>query len=131
MNLSFDDWQKRVDAKGAERAQEHRPVLKMLAQAEVKAGLLTGDPNWDIFLSYVQADVEFMEGLRDGFEAKIADPRTVNHEQIVLAKIGLAECTATINAWEAVISLPKDILEMGREARTLLDRMPPPPDAAT
>ncbi len=130
MNPDYGEWHKRTEGKKAERAQERRPQLEMLAQAEVQAGLLTGDPNWDIFLSYIQAVLEVTKGQRDAFAAVIADPATVEHDRIMSAKIGLAECKGLIDAWEAVISLPKDILEVGREARTLLERMPDAADAA-
>ncbi len=130
MNESLDDFRNRTGDRQAERAEEHRPQLEMLVQAEVKAGLLTGDPNWDIFLSYIQAVLEVAKGQRDAFAAVIADPATVEHDRIMSAKIGLAECKGLIDAWEAVISLPKDILEVGREARTLLERMPAATDAA-
>ncbi len=124
MNPDYDEWKKKVDAGKAERAAEHRPQLEMLAQAEVKAGLLTGDQNFDIFLSYLQAALEVTEAQRDGFAAVIADPATVAHDRIMAAKICLAECKGRAEAFEAVISLPKDIMEMGAEAKTLLERMP-------
>ncbi len=130
MNPDYSEWKKGVDANKAERAAQHRPQLEMLAQAEVKAGLMTGDPNWDIFLSYLQAALETTEAQRDGFTAAIADPATVDHDRIMAAKICLAECKGRIEAFQAVISLPKDIQEMSAEAKALLERMPTAPDAA-
>ena len=58
MNHTYDEFRKTVKARQAEKAEKYRPQLEMLAQAEVKAGLLTGDPNWDIYLSYLQAVLE-------------------------------------------------------------------------
>lgn len=130
MNPTHKEWMESVAARKGERAAEHRPQIEMLAQAEVRAAHLTGDPTWDVFLSYIQAAVETTEAQRASFEAVITDPRTVEHERMLVAKIGLAECQARIDAWEAAISLPKDIIKMGREARTLLERLPEAPDAA-
>ena len=97
----------------------------MLAQAVVKTEMLTGDAVWDTFLSYLQAAVEHTSSQRDAFAAVISDSKTVQVETIMAAKIGLAECKARIEAWNAVISLPKDLIEMGSAAKTLLDRLPP------
>ena len=124
MNLDYGGWQKRVQAGKAERAAERRPQLEMLAQAEVKAALLTGDPNWDKFLSYLQAALEITEAQPPAFAAVIADPAMVEHDRIMAAKICLAECKGRVEAFEAVISLPKDIMKMGAEAKTLLERLP-------
>ncbi len=124
MTRTYDEHQARFEEKRAESAAAHRPQLEMLAQAAVKAELLTGDPNWDRFLSYLQAAAEATEAQRDGFAAIIADPATVNHERIMGAKIGLAECKGRLEAWNAVIALPKDLVEMGAQAKTLLERLP-------
>ena len=124
MNPTYDDWQKSLEPAKAERAEEHRGQLEMLAQAEVKAADLTGDPVWDRFLSYVQAAIEATEAQRAGFAAAIADPATVDHDRIMVSKINMAQCQGRIDAWNSAISLPTDIIKMGKEARTLLDRMP-------
>ena len=124
MNESLDEFKARTGDKKAEREAAHRPQLQMLARAEVNSRALTGDPLWDTFLSYLQAAVEQTEAQRDTFTATISDPKVVNGDQIMMAKTGLAECTGRLEAWNAVISLPKDLIEMGQEAKTLLDRLP-------
>lgn len=131
MNESLDDFKKRTGDKRAEREAAHRPQIEMLAQAQVKTELLTGDAHWDWFLSFLQAAVDHTEGQRDAFAAIIADPKTVQIDTIMEAKIGLAECKARLDAWNAVISLPKDLIEMGQEAKTLLERMPASAEAAS
>ncbi len=124
MSESLDEFKARTGDKQAEREAAHRPQLQMLARAGVNSRALTGDPLWDTFLSYLQAAVEQTEAQRDTFTATISDPKVVNGDQIMMAKTGLAECTGRLEAWNAVISLPKDLIEMGQEAKTLLDRLP-------
>ena len=123
MNLTYDEYQKRLETKKAEKAAEHRPQLQMLAQAEIKARNLTGDPIWDLFLSYLQAFLETTEDQQRAFESALTDSKTVDHAGILVAKIGAAECKSRVETLEAVISLPKDLIEMGQEATALLERM--------
>ncbi len=123
MNESLDEFKARTGDKKAEREAAHRPQLQMLARAEVNSRMLTGEPLWDTFLSYLQAAVEQTEGQNAAFAATIADPRIVDGDMIMEAKTGLAECQGRIKAWNAVISLPKDLIEMGQEAKTLLGRI--------
>ena len=100
-----------------------RPVLENMAQAEVKATLLTGAPHWDTFLSYIQAAVEHAEESWRGFERKLGDPNLVDYNEIMKVKISLVETMATITAWKAVASLPSDLIRDGNKARDLLSRM--------
>ncbi len=96
--------------------------LKMVRQAAVKAELLTGDPVWDLFLTYLQHTVEETEAYRQSAQDILTHPSTVDHHSMLQAKIVLAECNSRIAILEAVISLPKDLIEMGAKAKGLLER---------
>ena len=124
MSESLQEFRERTGDRRAQNEAAHRPQLEMVAQAVVKTEMLTGDALWDTFLSYLQSAVEQTSSQRDAFAAVISDSKTVQVETIMSAKIGLAECKARIEAWNAVISLPKDLIEMGSEAKTLLGRLP-------
>jgi hypothetical protein len=39
------------------------------------------------------------------------------------AKIGMAECNARIEAWKVVMELPRDFMEMGKQAKDLIERL--------
>ena len=122
--LTRDDWRKHIVERKVTDAEPYRRQLEMLAQAEVKAKHLTGNAEWDRFLSYLQNFRDTIEKQRDGFANAIADPRVVDHGRILEAKIAMAECKGIIDALDGVISLPKDLMEMGAQAKTLLERMP-------
>ncbi len=61
MTLDREDHEAMIARNRANGAAAQRPVLEAMAQAEVKATLLTGAPHWDTFLSYIQAAVEHAE----------------------------------------------------------------------
>ncbi len=124
MSITHDEWKKLVDERKVTNTEPYRGQLEMLAQAEVKAKHLTGHVEWDRFLSYLQNFRNTVEAQREGFAKVIADPRVVDHGSILEAKIAMAECQGRMDALDGVISLPKDLMEMGAQAKTLLERMP-------
>ena len=124
MSLSRDEWGDIVAARKREKTEGYRPQLEMLRQAAVPAEALTGDQNWDIHLRYVQAAIEDTEGQREAFQAILNDPRTVNSDELMAAKIAMVECGGRIEAFKACLSLPSDLMAMGEQAKELLERMP-------
>lgn len=123
MSESLDDFKKRTGDRKAEQAAAHRPQIEMLAQAAIKTQHMTGDARWDWFLSFLQAAIETTAAQHVALAAVLSDPKTVAHEQIMVAKIALAECKGRIDAFNAALSLPKDLIEMGGQAKTLLERL--------
>ena len=53
----------------------------------------------------------------------LESPHMVAPDDIMRLKIAIISCRARLSAWDAVISLPRDIKEHGEKARSLLDRM--------
>jgi hypothetical protein len=104
------------------RTNGHDYDVKMVQQAAVKAELLTGDPVWDLFLTYLQHTIEETEAYRQSAQNALIHPSIVGHHEMLQAKIALAECNARITILKAVVSLPKDLIEMGTKAKGLLER---------
>ena len=121
MNQTLDEY--RAYAGSGRPDKPDRQNLERVRQAAVKAELLVGDPNWDMFLSMVQAALETTQGQREQLISKLANPSMVNHEEIMQTKLLLAECQGTIGAWTAVLSLPGEIMKNGDKARIELDRI--------
>lgn len=115
-----DEYQNRPEAK---KPDGQRPLLEMLRQTAIRTELLTGSPEWDSFLGYAQAAMEETEAQLQGWIVFITNPVIVDRDQIMQAKIALAECKGRIDAWKAVIELPKDLIETGNKAKGLLERM--------
>ena len=107
----------------AKKPIDQRPRLELLRQAAVRTELLTGNSEWDSFLGYIQAALEETEFQRKNLFSAISDPLCVDHNAIMQIKIAIAECKGRIDAWQAVIELPKDLIEAGDKAKGLLERM--------
>lgn len=123
MSADLAEFKKLQGARADQRLQQDRPALQMIRQAAVKAEYLTGDPNWDAFLSYLTAAKEQLATTSISFERILRDPTTVDHDTMMRAKIGLLECEAQIKFADAVISLPKNIRDEGEKAAGLLERI--------
>lgn len=107
----------------AKKPIDQRPRFELLRQAAIRTELLTGNSEWDSFLGYIQAAMEGTEAQVQSWIELMSDPLIVDHDQIMRAKIVLAECKGRIDAWQAVIELPKDLIEAGNKAKGLLERM--------
>ena len=107
----------------AERTQERRPQLEMISQAAVKAELLTGQQHWDYFLSLIEGAIEVTQNHKEAFERLVMDPAT-SDEDVKKLRINAFLCAERIMAWRAVMTMPKELIEQGEKARTLLERVP-------
>lgn len=94
--------------------------LRVLQQAEVSADRLTGDPDWDVFTSYIQAAIDSTEKQKRAAEDRLRAPDVVDHLEILRIKIALAECVARIEAWTAAVRLPALIKKSGSDAKDLM-----------
>lgn len=103
---------------------QRRRQITVLAQAEVLAENLTQVREWDLFLSYVQAGMNACDVECEKLRRRISDPMVVQTEEIMRLKVLLEGWEQRRNAFQAVISLPKDLIEMGQEAKSLLERLP-------
>jgi len=103
--------------------QDSRVHLEALSQAQIKAEHVTGDPNWDTFLSYIQAAVESHEAELKGLKTLLESPDMMDMDEMMNCKVAIIRRRERISAWNAVIGLPRDIKEHGEKARALLDVM--------
>ena len=106
-----------------QRAQMDQPGLELIAQAGVKAGNLTEHPLWDTFLSYLQAGVETAKADVATLRTTLEDPNLNDHVQILGVKAALLLRNERITVLEAVIALPKEIIEQGGRAKLVLDKI--------
>ena len=123
MTFEREQYRELMAKKKGDGQQSPRPVLEILAQAELNAANLTGDSTWDIFLSYIQAAIERTEAEIKTTETLLGSPEVVEIPDLMRLKIQLARLKERVSAWNAVISLPKDIKIEGEKAKTLLERM--------
>ena len=112
-----EDMQKRL---AKEKMNGQRGKLEYLVQAEVKMGLLTGNPHWDVFLSYIQSTLDGLNARLGLAKDSLCSSSTVNPDLITALKLEIAEVSGMVKSMEAVLSLPKGIMEEGEKAREIL-----------
>lgn len=81
----------------------------LLEQARVASEMLTGTPQWDVFLQRIQALIEQEKTLLGGMAEALAIPNLTS-EQILQGQRHLLSTKAKIEAWEQVLRLPKEII---------------------
>lgn len=120
MSYTREEYQEFLTTKAAERVNGNRGNLEFLAQAEVKQKNLTGNPDFDTFLSYIQEAAERMRGEFLVMKDKLCDSAISDPAEIMASKLLISEMKGRIQAMEAVLSLPNEITEKGEKARESL-----------
>lgn len=118
-----DEWRRYAADKASKRVNGSRAALEQIQQAQVRMDALTGDPHWDLLLSYVQSAIERATREAEQHVSSLVSPMVVNPDEIMGLKIAHAQLEGQIQAWAAVMDLPKDIKESGEQAKTLLERI--------
>lgn len=117
MPITYDEFSKREKNNKHYQAQQ----FEYIKQAAVNAEYLTGNEYWDKYVSYIQAKIEEMRDILDQLMDKLADPNIVDHNHIMSLKLSVIEAATYIKAWEAVITLPKDLIENGKITKEIID----------
>lgn len=97
--------------------------LRAIQQQAIRAEHLTGDPAWDQYLSYVQAQIDQAKKNRDGFMARLSSPNLVNADQVSLARVSIIRLDQMVAALEWAIALPSQIKKLGEVAKEQLDAL--------
>ncbi len=123
MSFGREEYASFVNGKRSQKMED--PRYELLIQAGVKAEHLTGDENWDIFLSYIQGSIDQTTEHLHAWEQRLTDPELVDDIEMRHAKIAAIRCRERIVAWQAVIELPVDLRKMADEAKALMERIEP------
>jgi len=123
--VSFDrsDFDALNKEREKQRLEQLAPQLRLMQQAAILAELLPGVPAWDVFLSYIQGAVETTRAQAATLEAVLKAADLLDPQRLLEAKVSLLRCHERIAAWEAVIQLPKDLINQGDQAESLVSRM--------
>ena len=123
MPYDREAWDEILRQRQQQRVNGSRVGLERLQQAQVRMESLTGDADWDLFLSYVQAAIESTERQAVTALDRLRSPKTVSADEIWELKLALAGYEAAIRAWSSILELPNDIKKSGEQAEDLLSRM--------
>ncbi len=118
-----EDYAEFAERQKKQKANGHSSALEFLAQAEVHQRNLTGQPEWDRFLSYIQSTRDRIGQARLALKEKLCDISLVDNNEIMAVKMDIVRLDSLAEAFDAVLSLPKDIMETGEKAREELDKI--------
>ena len=91
--------------------------VHLVAQQALRQDAVTGDPNWDYFLAYIEAAIAVNERARAGEDIKLRDPSLVNDEKIRVLRVNIVRIDERIATFKEVLSLPKFLKSQGEVAR--------------
>lgn len=116
-------------ARKAERAKATTPrptkQRAFLERADIRLSALTGDHNWDEYLSMVEAEVETAQSELATYQNALNNPFVLDDLRVRAAKMGVALCNERIRSLEWAIGLPKSIRDQIDE----LEKLSPITDA--
>lgn len=115
MTFEREDFDAAQKAKRDPKEQE-RQNLAMIRQAGVAAEMLTGNPDWDKFLTYLQPALEANTAQRDAFMRDLANPLLVNVDEVSKRRIAVIRLNERIEVLQWVIALPAHLIRLGGQA---------------
>ena len=89
--------------------KERQRTFRAVQQAAANADLLTGDPKWDTFLSYLEATVNAATTARDRYIVDIASPLLVDTDQLRLKQVAIIRLNERIATLQGVMNIPVDL----------------------
>jgi len=91
-----------------ERAPRH--TIHEMPQAEVSKELMTGNPDWDIFLQQLQGKIEEAAMLRDGEKMKLDNPNLSDPIEIQIIRQHIFIYNNSIDVLKSVMEMPLEIV---------------------
>lgn len=129
MSFELEEWNRlRFKQMDVEMNKNRVHELRQAAQAIPAMEALTGQKDWDLYLSLIEGlIVEATEELVVLEQKDLDDPSMENHV-LVASKARRLVVKTRIATLEEVRDIPKTLMQEGREAKNLLGRLGP--DAA-
>ncbi len=123
MTVDFREWKQRQAEAAKVAAKRRAPDLRVAQRAELDARAVTAVPEWDTFLTYLQAALETSRKQRSELKEQLLGDALINHDAIMKAKLTFARIEERVVLLEAVIDLPKDLIQNGERATALLGKL--------
>ena len=114
MSASIDEYRQRPRPSALPEARVSE--LKLMAQDVVRASALTGYPEWDWYLRYIEASIKAAERHAAMKRDQAASLVLVDEAKAKEAAVLCAAATARAEALKEAILLPKWIIENGEAA---------------
>jgi hypothetical protein len=121
MTYDRDEFRAKAEEKSVRRQVEFLPMAKIIASASPVMQGVTGDQNWDRYLSYLQGFIDRTRNQVSIAQTKMADPGVWEHKDLLKLKADILVGEAMVQALTLAITLPKAIMEGSEEAKKLID----------
>lgn len=108
--------------KAQDRVVSIMPRINAMVQSQPALEKLTGEPTWNLYLSYLQTAIEGAQAQFSRLAVSLTQPLAVGQAEAIRTE--MVRIQGQIQAWEAAASLPKDLIKAGEQAAQLLDRLP-------
>jgi hypothetical protein len=125
MNLDKSEYRQIMGDKKLEQDERHRPQSEQQARQAVKMSELTGDENWDLFKSFLEAAMDDAEKAMKFFNNQMTNPSIVDPNAIAQAKLNYHICRERYATLSEVVTLPNEVIKSGEAAKDLLSRLNP------
>ena len=122
--MSFDrqEFKRFSETRAAGMAQGRMPQLRALVAVTPRMEALTHDDNWNAYCSYLAGIREKLEAARAGAQARLNNPATVGHEEMLTQKIALLVNEAQMQMIDLAMDLPKALLTGADEERQAIEK---------
>lgn len=101
----------------------HAAALSLLHQAALKEEAVTTSDTWNYYLTQIQAVLNNATHYKQQLAASLESPDLVNSDHVNYLRSQLFIVNSRIETLEAVINLPKQIIEFGDQARLELGNL--------
>ena len=117
------DYLTSVAKKRAPLIEKRRVAAETTARQAVNMADLTGNPDWDLFLSFISAASEQASMAMNYYSNILLDPSIVDNQIMMQAKVSHALSQERVAVLKEISELPNDIIKAGEGARGLLERL--------
>lgn len=117
------DWNERIQTVTTPEGRATRMrSLEHLRQAALPFERLMAEEHWRVYQQMLQGAIELQTQNRDRLISNLLSDSCSSFEAMTLTKRMIAECDATIRAWNAAIDLPVQIRQNGEAAAAALEQ---------
>ena len=116
MTFERKEFSRFAELGAAQARADQLGALATIRQAAVSSERLMGTPEWDIFLSYLEASVIEAAKSRDAYMRDIANPLLVDANAVAQKRIAVIRLNDRIDTLQRVMAMPLEIRDHGKVA---------------
>lgn len=122
--MTFDrkDWDEKREKRIQEAEQQQIPQYQEVVRAIPEMQKLTGRPEWDKYLTYLEGILKATEIELIDLRVKLESPKYWKTEDLVQLKAEVIRLKERYETIDTLMKLPKEIIEIGKAAKSTLER---------